>query len=163
MFCLHPSEGSSRTFARFLPEIAEDRSAYAPDLPGHGESDSAPTRDSAAAAAAVSDLAADLRLRQIDVLGLRFGAGVALRTRRRPARAGSAPRADRRAAASIGCRSSISETLVLRVKLGTGDDSQWAKGVVPRAQFIDLAEYSADLFDASPRTLAKQIGAFLKS
>jgi len=52
---------------------------------------------------------------------------------------------------------------VLRVKLGAGDDSQWTKGVLPRAQFIDLTEYSPDLFDASPRTLAKQIGAFLKS
>ncbi|MDP9011149.1 MAG: alpha/beta hydrolase [Pseudomonadota bacterium] len=161
LFCLHPSEGSSRTFARFLPEIADDRSAYAPDLPGCGESDAAPTGDYEDAAAAVSDLAADLRLRQIDVLGLRFGAGVALRL------AVTRPELVRRlvliGAPPIERLPVINqETLVLRVKLGAGDDSQWTKGVLPRAQFIDLTEYSPDLFDASPRTLAKQIGAFLK-
>src|SRR5450631_873571 len=31
LFCLHPSETSSRTFDMFLPEIAGDRSVYAPD------------------------------------------------------------------------------------------------------------------------------------
>src|SRR5260370_3222815 len=43
LFCLHPSEQSSRTFHRFLPEIADVRSVYAPDLPGCGESDAAPS------------------------------------------------------------------------------------------------------------------------
>ncbi|MDP8985314.1 MAG: alpha/beta hydrolase [Pseudomonadota bacterium] len=162
LFCLHPGDGSSRTFARFLPEIGEARSVYAPDLPGHGESDSAPSRDAAAAAAAVSDLAADLRLRQIDLLGLRFGAAVALEL------AGARPDLVRRLVL-IGVppidRLPVigQQALVLRVKLGAGDDSQWAQGIVPHATFVDLAEYSADLFDASPRTLAKQIGAFLET
>src|ERR1700761_5563430 len=31
LLCLHSREGSSRSFARFLPEIAADRSVYAPD------------------------------------------------------------------------------------------------------------------------------------
>jgi pimeloyl-ACP methyl ester carboxylesterase len=78
LFCLHPSEGSSRAFDRLLPAMAHDRSVYAPDLPGFGESDSAPSFDSAEAARAVSDLATDLRLRRIDVLGVGFGAAVAL-------------------------------------------------------------------------------------
>src|SRR5580658_11317878 len=43
LICLHSREGSSRSFARFLPEIATDRSVYAPDLPGFGESDAPPT------------------------------------------------------------------------------------------------------------------------
>ena len=78
LFCLHPSEGSSRTFDRLLPEIADERSVYAPDLPGFGESDAASRLTSADAAGAMSDLANDLRLRQIDVLGVRYGAAVAV-------------------------------------------------------------------------------------
>ena len=42
------------------------------------------------------------------------------------------------------------------------DDAPWAKGVLPNARFVELADYAADLFDAAPKTLAKQIGAFLK-
>src|SRR5271169_6161297 len=50
LVCLHPIEGSSRTFARLLPELADLRSVYAPDLPGCGESDPSPTRSIAEAA-----------------------------------------------------------------------------------------------------------------
>jgi len=78
LFCLHPSEGSSRSFDRLLPDMAHDRSVYAPDLPGIGESDPAPSFSWSDAARAVSDLATDLRLRRIDVLGVGFGAAVAL-------------------------------------------------------------------------------------
>src|SRR5471032_2827694 len=60
LFCLHPNELSSRVFHRFLPEIADVRSVYAPDLPGCGESDSAPSTNFKDAAAAVADLARDL-------------------------------------------------------------------------------------------------------
>src|SRR5271167_2753676 len=78
LFCLHPSEGSSRSFDRFLPEIAQDRSVYAPDLPGFGESDPAPSFAPSEAVRAVSDLATDLRLRRIDVLGVGAGAAIAI-------------------------------------------------------------------------------------
>jgi hypothetical protein len=44
-----------------------------------------------------------------------------------------------------------------------GDDSQWTKTILPQAKFIDLAEYDADMFDAAPKTLARQIGGFLKA
>jgi pimeloyl-ACP methyl ester carboxylesterase len=162
LFCLHPEDGSSRTFNRFLPEIADDRSVYAPDLPGCGESDPAPALTYADAAGAVADLALDLRLRQIDVLGFRFGAGVALQlgaTRpdlvRRLVLVGVPP-IDRLPLIK-------QESLVLRIKLGVGDDSQWTRGTLQRAKFIDLADYAADLFDAAPKTLATQIGAFLKA
>src|SRR5258707_15841131 len=43
LFCLHADQSSSRAFARFLPEVADVRSVYAPDLPGLGESDPSPT------------------------------------------------------------------------------------------------------------------------
>lgn len=162
LFCLHPSDLSSRTFHRFLPEIADDRSVYAPDLPGCGESDPAPSMNLKDGAAAVADLAKDLRLRQIDLLGFGFGAGVALEL------AVARPELVRRlvlvAAPPIDALPVIrQESLVLRIKLGVGDDSQWTKAILPRAKFIDLAEYDADMFDAAPKTLAKQIGAFLKA
>jgi pimeloyl-ACP methyl ester carboxylesterase len=168
LFCLHPSEGASRTFERFLPEIADQRSAYAPDLPGFGESD--PTSDEAAegganlsiadAVHAVSDLANDLRLRRIDVLGVGFGAAVALEL--------AAARADlvrRLVLLRVPPMDRIpvvkQESLVLRMKLGAADDTHWSKGVLPNARFVELHEYAADLFDAAPKTLAKQIKAFL--
>ena len=162
LLCLHPRDLSSRTFHRFLPEIADDRSVYAPDLPGCGESDAAPSMSFKDAAAAVADLARDLRLRQIDVLGFRFGAGVVLEL------AATRPELVRRlvlvaAPPMDGLPVIKQESLVLRIKLGVGDDSQWTKAILPQARFIDLAEYDADMFDAAPKTLAKQIGAFLKA
>ncbi len=162
LFCLHPIDASGRIFDRFLPEIADDRSVYAPDLPGRGESDGSPEASFPEAAAAIVDLAADLRLRQIDVLGFRFGAGVALEL------AVSKPDLVRRlvlvAAPPMEPLPVIRhESLVMRVKLGVSDDSQWTKGVLQRAKFVDLPDYAADLFDAAPKTLAKQISDFLNA
>lgn len=78
LVCLHPQQSSGRVFGRFLELAAAQRSVYAPDLPGCGESDPAPAAGSVEAAAAVADLASDLRLRQLDVLGLHSGAEVAI-------------------------------------------------------------------------------------
>jgi pimeloyl-ACP methyl ester carboxylesterase len=43
LVCLHPSPLSGRVFRALLAELGQQRSVYAPDLPGCGESD-APTR-----------------------------------------------------------------------------------------------------------------------
>ena len=167
LFCLHPEDGTSRTFDPFLAEIANDRSVYAPDMPGMGESDplsrgSAAGQEHEEAALAVADLAADLRLRQIDVLGFRFGAAVALSLAvvkpelvRRLVLIGTPPLEQ--------LPSIKQETLVLRVKLGNGDDSHWTRGTLERPTFVELADYMADLFSAAPKTLAQQIGGFLKA
>jgi pimeloyl-ACP methyl ester carboxylesterase len=162
LFCLHPVESSGRIFHRFLPEIADVRSVYAPDLPGQGESDAAPSASYQDAALAIADLASDLRLRQIDVLGFRFGAGVALEL------AVAKPELVRRlvlvAAPPMERLPLIKQdSLVMRIKLGTSDDTQWTKGVLQRAKFVDLSDYAADLFDAAPKTLARQIGDFLNA
>ena len=162
LICLHHDEDTSRTFARFLPEIADDRSVYAPDLPGCGESDAAPALNYADSAAAIVDLAKDLRLRQIDLLGMRFGAGVALEL------AASHPELVRRlvlvAAPPIESLPIIKqECLVMRIKLGAAEDNpQWARAKLAKAKLLDVSEYAADLFDAAPKTLAKQIRDFLK-
>ena len=162
MLCLHPSQGSSRAFARFLPEIADVRSVYAPDLPGCGESDPAPNSSLAEAAEAVSDFANDLRLRQIDVLGLQTGAGVAM------ALAAARPELVRRLVL-IGVPVADplptvrQPALVLRTRIETADSLPIAKAALPNAKFVEVAEYAEDMFEAAPKTLAKQIGAFLSS
>ena len=80
LVCLHPDDATGRVFDHLLPRAAVARSVYAPDLPGCGESDPAAAGGlaTADAAAAVADLVADLRLRQVDVLGLHGGAAVAV-------------------------------------------------------------------------------------
>ena len=160
LLCLHPGGTSSRTFDRFLPEIGVDRSVYAPDLPGCGESDAAPTDQVADAAAAVADFARDLRLRQVDVLGFRFGAAVAL------ALAASKPDLVRRlvlvAAPPMDAVPLIQHpSLVMHIKQAPGEEAQWARSTLARARFVDLADHAGDLFDAAPKTLARQIGDFL--
>lgn len=78
LFCVHPAGASGRVFGRFLALAAGQRSVYAADLPGCGESDPSPSADPAEAGAALADLAAELRLRQLDVLGIGSGAAVAV-------------------------------------------------------------------------------------
>lgn len=139
LFCLHPIDGSSRTFGRFLPELADVRSVYAPDLPGYGESDSSPTRSIADAATAMSDLANDLRLRHIDVLGVDYGAEVALEL--------AAARPE----------------LVRRLVLAGAPTAERVPPLKQQRLLIDVAHYGADPFEAAPHALAKQISAFLRS
>ena len=160
LFCLHADQSSSRAFARFLPEIADVRSVYAPDLPGLGESDPSPACSVGEAAGAISDLADDLRLRQIDLLGINSGARAALDLAaarhelvRRLVLAG--------VAAADGIPAVKQPTLVMRTRLETPDDIAKLKGALPNGKFVDIEDYATDLFAAAPKTLAKQIGTFL--
>jgi len=78
LLCLHQTTGSGRVFERFLSLAGRDRSVYAPDLPGFGESDPPPSRPSIADyAAVVGDFLDTMRFRQIDVLGYQAGALIA--------------------------------------------------------------------------------------
>lgn len=78
LLCLHASPLCGRTFTRFLAVAGVGRSVFAPDLPGFGDSDPPPSRAGVAEhAAAVGDFLDAMRLRQIDLLGHRFGALVA--------------------------------------------------------------------------------------
>jgi len=75
LLCLHDLPGSGRVFTRLLPLAGEDRSVYAPDLPGFGESDGPRTRPTMADyAGALGDFIDSMRLRTLAVLGLRGGA-----------------------------------------------------------------------------------------
>jgi pimeloyl-ACP methyl ester carboxylesterase len=160
LFCLHADQSSSRAFARFLPEIADMRSVYAPDLPGLGESDPSPTGSFAEAAAAVSDLADDLRLRQIDLLGIHSGARAALDL------AAARPALVRRlvlagVAAAERLAAIEQPALIMRTRLETPDDIARLKAALRNGQFVDIDDYANDLFAAAPKTFAKQIGTFL--
>ncbi len=78
LVCFHPSPLSSRAFARFLPHMARERSVYAPDLPGCGESDAPAGKPGIAEySAAMGDFLTQMRFREVDVLGYHGGALVA--------------------------------------------------------------------------------------
>jgi pimeloyl-ACP methyl ester carboxylesterase len=78
VLALHAAPFSGRMFAGLLSRIGQNRSAFAPDLPGFGASDAAATLSLAEHTAAIGDFIELMRLRQIDVVGCGFGALVAL-------------------------------------------------------------------------------------
>jgi pimeloyl-ACP methyl ester carboxylesterase len=139
LFCLHAIDASSRTFTRFLPELADVRSVYAPDLPGFGESDPSPSASIGDAAIAVSDLANGLRLRQIDVLGIQYGAEVALEL------------------------AAVRPELVRRLVLAAVPTADRLPAAKQRHWIVDAAVYGSDPFGAAAPNLASQIGKFLSA
>ncbi len=74
LLCLHHAGGTGREFEQFLTLAGRDRSVYAPDMPGFGESDDPGGPLSIAEyAAAIGDFLQTMRFRQIDVLGHQSG------------------------------------------------------------------------------------------
>ena len=75
LLCVHDLPGSGRLFTRLLALNGAERSVYAPDLPGFGESDPPVNPQGLAEyAAALGDFIDTMRLRQLAVLGVRLGA-----------------------------------------------------------------------------------------
>ena len=79
LLCIAGAAGEGRFFQALLGPLGADRSIYAPDLPGCGQSD-APTGPSGSEqyAFALLDLLDSLRQRRVDVLAQAEGAAVAL-------------------------------------------------------------------------------------
>ena len=78
LLLLHDSPYSSQTCVPLMTAIGADRSAYAADTPGFGESDPPPRRPTVADyAAAIGDFLDSLRLRRLDLLGHHAGAAIA--------------------------------------------------------------------------------------
>ncbi len=77
LVCFHPSGRSSRIFEPALPAIAADRSVYAPDTPGCGESDPAPQPGVQEHASAICDFLEAMRFRKVDLLSCGDGAIIA--------------------------------------------------------------------------------------
>ncbi len=90
LLCIPGAPGTGRFFRPLLLPLGRDRSVYAPDLPGCGESDpqGAPT-ETLDVAAALGDFLDSMHLRHVDLLAHDGGVGAALAlARARPQQVG---------------------------------------------------------------------------
>jgi pimeloyl-ACP methyl ester carboxylesterase len=184
LLCLHGAGGTGRAFLRFLPQAGRDRSVYAPDLPGCGESDPPPPRAPLADyAAALADFLDSMRLRRLDVVGHRAGALLAaeLTLLRAPqirrlvmvsvplaaeAAPGQAPASGLAEAAArypwrerLG-RLPAQQTLFVRPKDEFWDAVARVREVLPAARLADMPEHGAGLLESGAPALAQAVLSF---
>jgi pimeloyl-ACP methyl ester carboxylesterase len=188
LICLAGVPGSGRVFRPLLGLIGRDRSVYAPDLPGCGESDPPPQAVPASDyAAAIGDFLDSVRLRVVDVLGQ--GAGAALATElavtrgekvRRvvlvsvplaaaAAHGGGAASSDLLAAATLQypLRERLARVtqplLVLRPRDEWWDAAAGVRNVLPAARVVDFPDQGAELLQAAPLRVAEAVRGFLRA
>jgi len=164
LLCLHGTGQTGRAFQRFLPLLGRDRSVYAPDIPGSGESDGPPTRLTVLdAATALGDFLDAMRFRQIDVLGYQSGSLVAAELAiarpqqvRRVVLVGvpTAPETER-------LRQIGQPVLVARTKDEHWDSTQRARDFLPRARGLELPQFGAGVFDTGAEAIAAPLKEFL--
>lgn len=78
LVCVHDRAATGAQFARVLAGLGAERSIYAPDMPGTGQTDAAPGASwPEAGAHAIGDFLDSMRIRRIDVLASGDGAEVA--------------------------------------------------------------------------------------
>jgi pimeloyl-ACP methyl ester carboxylesterase len=173
---LHSSSMSSRTFAPLLPVLGTDRSLYAVDTPGSGESDPTPREPTIADyAAAIGDLLEGLRLREVDLLGHHTGSAIAAEVAiarpkqvRRVVLVGlpvfdAAERAAMHWPAAARLPLVGQPALVLRPKDDLWEHTLRGRALLPQARWRDLPEYGVGLFDAVSETVGRELRAFLDS
>ncbi|HEY6452976.1 MAG TPA: alpha/beta fold hydrolase [Steroidobacteraceae bacterium] len=90
LLCIPGTPGSGRFFAPLLLPLGRDRSVYAPDLPGCGESDGATEPlSSGALAQALGDFLDSMHVRHVDLLAHEGGVAIATAMlQQRPAQIG---------------------------------------------------------------------------
>jgi len=164
VLCLHPAGSSGRAFKGLLPQLGRDRSVYAPDLPGSGESDGPPTRASAVElAAAIGDFLDSMRFRQIDVLGYQQGSLIASELAidrpqqvRRVVLVGVPPTTEGERLRQIG-----QPVFVIRVKDDLWESTPRAREFLPRARALDLPQVGSNLFETTSDVVVGPIREFL--
>jgi pimeloyl-ACP methyl ester carboxylesterase len=189
LLCLHGTTGTGRLFQGFLALAGRDRSVYAPDLPGCGESDPLPAAAAAVAdyAQALGDFLDNMRLRQLDLLA--HGAGVALATElsltrarqvrrlvlvsvpfgadavRETARPGASPPLAA-ALAPYALRERLGRltqpVLLLRPRDEWWDATARVREALPAARLVDLPDLGADLLESAPGRVAEAVREFLR-
>jgi pimeloyl-ACP methyl ester carboxylesterase len=79
VLCIPGAPGSGRAFYGLLLALGGDRSVYAPDLPGSGESDAAPAGvGTAELAGALIDFLDSMRFRRVNVIAHGSGGAIAV-------------------------------------------------------------------------------------
>ena len=188
LICLHGTQGSGRTFKGLLALLGRDRSVYAPDLPGYGESDGPPQARSATDySAALGDFLDNMRLRHVDLLG--HGAGSVLATElalargpqirrvvlvsvplgpaRSPPAGAGAPADDlAAAAAAYALRERLGRVsqplLVLRPRDEWWDATARLRETQPAARVLDLPDHGPDLLQSGAGAVADAVRGFLR-
>jgi pimeloyl-ACP methyl ester carboxylesterase len=186
LLCLHGAGGTGRMFRALSALAGRDRSVYAPDLPGSGESDPVPgTATVADYVQAIGDFLDNMRLRHIDVLG--YAAGAVLATElalARPAQlrrlvlvsvplGAEAPRGAgghglglAAATAQYPLRERLARitqgVLLVRPRDEWWDAAARVRAVLPSARLAELPEEGPDLFEAAPGRVAEALREFLR-
>jgi pimeloyl-ACP methyl ester carboxylesterase len=165
LLCVHPAGMSGRLFQRLLPLTGRDRSVYAPDLPGSGESDAPPSRGTVAdQAAALGDFLDSMRFRQIDVLGYQAGSLIGMELAiARPQQVRrlvmiSVPETARDRVALVTAQ----PILVVRPRDDLWEATQRVRERLPKARFVDLPDQGAALLESAPEVVNNAIQDFLR-
>jgi pimeloyl-ACP methyl ester carboxylesterase len=187
LICLHGPQGTGRTFTGLLALLGRDRSVYAPDLPGYGESDGAGQPMGVTDyAAAIGDFLDSMRLRNVDLLA--HGAAAAPATELALTRAAQMRRLvlvsvpmDRATAQASGTAggdlAAAAAAYALRERLGRVSlpllvlrphDECWdatarVREAQPAARVLDFPDQGADLLRSAPGAVAEAVRGFLRS
>jgi pimeloyl-ACP methyl ester carboxylesterase len=164
LVCLDAGPATGRIFGGLLGRMGTDRSAYAPDLPGFGESDPPTAQPSIEGhAAAIGDFIDHMRFRKLDLLGYQGGSFIAA------ALAAARPDQVRRvvmvappAFDAAGDLPVVPQAvLMLRPQDGSWEVTPRVRELLPNATFVDLPGQGSSLLDAAPEVVARHVRTFL--
>jgi pimeloyl-ACP methyl ester carboxylesterase len=164
LICLDSGPSTSRLFAGLLGCMGPDRSVYALDLPGFGESDPPPMKPSVSdQAAAIGDFIDHMRFRRVDLLGYQGGASIAV------ALAAARPDKVRRVVLVAppahdlpGDAPALQQpVLVLRPKDAAWEVASRAQEGPPGVVFIEVPQQAAGLIELTPEIVVEHVHDFL--